>query len=268
MTSPSAGGPLDGRVSVVTGAARGLGAGIAWALAARGARLVCVDVADASQTASEIKAAWPGSQATSAVVDVSDRENVHAAWQAVVSEFGRLDVLVNNAGLVQAFAPLQDLPDAAISRILAVNLHGTMICSAEAIPLLPDGSGRIINMASQYGKLGRPGYAAYSATKAGVVGLTQSLALELAPRGITVNCICPGTMLTEMVRETFDQRASASSHQATGEALMDAFPREHIPLARIGTPEDVGAMVAWIASDEASFTTGAAFNVTGGETIF
>lgn len=251
---------LEGRVAVVTGAARGLGAGIADRLARAGARVVIADVIDGAATA----AGLPGSGHTFRSLDVTDGAAVDALMASVRADHGRLDILVNNAGVSQPIGTVLDTPDEVIDRVFAVNVKGVIRCSrAAARVMLADGGGRIINIASQTGKRAWPEWGVYSASKFAVVGLTQVMALELAPT-VTVNAICPGTMLTDMARTGF--RASLKE----GDTLDAAFARKAatIPAGRLGTADDVGAMAAWLASDDCSFTTGAAFNLTGGEEVF
>ncbi|MGH7292015.1 MAG: SDR family NAD(P)-dependent oxidoreductase, partial [Myxococcota bacterium] len=178
-------------------------------------------------------------------------------------------VLVNNAGIMQKFSNLSDVSAEDVARILEVNLGGPIAVSAAAIPHITRKWGRIINMASQYGVQGRPGFAIYCASKAGVIGMTQSLALELAAEGITVNAVCPGTHLTGMLLDRFHGEAEEQGlPPEAATRLIDEFAEATIPVGRIGTAEDVGAIVAWIASPDASFSTGASFNVAGGETLF
>lgn len=259
---------LEGRVALVTGAARGLGAGISRALAADGATVILADVLDAGDTAAEI-GADTGADTWATTLDIRDRDAATSLLEQIVSRHGHLDILVNNAGVFHNFAALPDIPDEDVTRVIDINLRGTAVMSAAAIPFISKGTGRIINMASQYGVEGRPGYAIYCATKAGVIGLTQSLALELASEGITVNAVCPGTHLTDMLEERFRLEAENKGlPPEAASALIDEFAAATIPVGRIGTAADVGSIVSWIASDAASFSTGASFNVAGGETLF
>jgi NAD(P)-dependent dehydrogenase (short-subunit alcohol dehydrogenase family) len=253
-------GRLDNRVALVTGAARGLGEGIARAFAAEGATVVCADVIDASPVAS----ALPSAKAIR--LDVTDSEQVDAAVADTVAEFGSLDILANNAGVSQPIGTFLETADETIERILAVNVKGVIYCSRSAARAMIEGGrgGRIVNTASQVGKCAWPNWGMYSASKAAVIGITQAMAVELAPHGITVNAVCPGTMLTDMTRTGFGETASK---QGTDRDELLAQHVQTIPLGRLGTPEDMGLMCAWIASDESRFTTGAAFNLTGGENV-
>ena len=161
--------------------------------------------------------------------------------------------------------PLLDTPDDVIERVLSVNVKGVLYCSRAAVRvMIGRRSGRIINISSQAGKCGAPNWAVYSASKAAVIAATQALALEVAQHSITVNCICPGPMLTEMTRASIREEADA---KGKSEDEMLAERGRSLPVGRFG-PEDVGAMVAWIASDDSAFTTGASFNLTGGESVF
>jgi NAD(P)-dependent dehydrogenase (short-subunit alcohol dehydrogenase family) len=170
---------------------------------------------------------------------------------------------VNNAGVAQPIAEMLDTPDEVIDRVFAVNVKGVIACSRAAGRVMREQSrGRIINTASQVAKVPWPGWGTYSASKAAVVAITQVMAVELAPFNVTVNCICPGTMMTNMTRTGFGEGAAAAGRDVDE---MIREKAESIPLRRLGTAEDIGNMAAWIASDEACYTTGAAFNLTGGE---
>jgi 3-oxoacyl-[acyl-carrier protein] reductase len=258
---------LAGRVAIVTGAARGLGAGIARALAKEGATVVRADL-PGHQSGREQHASEDSRDTPWIDLDVTDREGVEEVVQSIHAECGSIDILVNNAGVMQPESALIDTPQDVIASILAVNVIGTINCSqAVGRVMQAQRSGRIILIASQTGKLPWPGMGIYAASKAAVISLTQCFALELAPWNILVNCICPGTMwspggMTEMV---FAREAAKS-----GITLDDALraKAKSIPLGRLGTPEDVGAMAAWMASDDLAFTTGASFNLTGGEQVF
>jgi 3-oxoacyl-[acyl-carrier protein] reductase len=257
-------GRLDERVAIVTGSARGLGEGIARKLAEEGAVVVCADVVDASDTAASLKPSASGRRGKAVHLDVTDTAQVERVFNEVAQEYGSLDILCNNAGVAQPILSMLDTTDEVVDRVLAVNVRGVLACSrAAGRIMLAQGSGRIINTASQVGKNAWPGWGIYSASKAAVIAITQVMARELAPT-VVVNAICPGTMLTDMTRTGF--RAGA----AEGED-WEANLAEHtaaIPFKRLGTPEDMGNLAAWLASDECSFTTGAAINLTGGEVTF
>ena len=254
--------PLRDRVALLTGAAGDLGRGIAPALAARGATVVCADIRGTDELAESL----PDGRGRPLLLDVTDSGAVEQAVARIGEEHGRLDILVNNAGLAQAPAPLADTPDAVIERVLDVNVKGVLHCARAAARLmLRQRSGRIVNIASQAGKSGVANWAVYCASKAAVVAATQAQALELAPHGITVNAICPGPMLSEMTLQTVALEAAATG--ADRHALLEAHAAA-VPVGRLGTPAELGEMVAWIASDSSSFTTGASFNLTGGMSVF
>jgi NAD(P)-dependent dehydrogenase (short-subunit alcohol dehydrogenase family) len=252
---------LEGRVALLTGAAGELGAAIAAALAARGALVVCADV----RSAAAVLDALPHGRGRPLTLDVTDAAGVRTAVAQVAREHGRLDVLVNAAGVAHAPTPLAQMPDAVIERVIDVNLRGVLHCSREAARAMAgQGFGRIVNIASQAGRAGVAGWSVYCASKAAVIAATQSLALELAPHGVTVNAICPGPMRTRMTAGTVRLEAATSGRD---EADVLAEQVRAVPLGRLGEPAELGEMVAWIASDACSFTTGASFNLTGGMSV-
>ena len=259
-------GRLDDQVALVTGAARGLGAGISRALAAEGALVVCTDILDSEAVASGLPTSPSGRRGMAALLDVTDTLQVENVIAEVVRNYGSLDILVNDAGVPQPKADVADTPDEVVNHVLAVNVRGVFAtCRAASRIMRERRRGRIINIASQVGKLAWAQGAIYAASKAAVISITQALALELGPYNVTVNSICPGTIDTEMTRYVWGQLAVAAG-QDTNTFL--ASKAASIPVGRLGTAEDVGAMVVWLASDAASFTTGAALNLTGGEQVF
>jgi NAD(P)-dependent dehydrogenase (short-subunit alcohol dehydrogenase family) len=254
---------LTGKVAIVTGGAGGLGGGVARALSAAGAFVICTDRKDATGAVARLPGD-AGGQA--ALLDVTRPADVDRFFDDVAAEFGRLDILVNAAGIAQPPAALTATGNDVIDRVLDINVKGVLYCSRAAARLMgAAGYGRIITISSQAGKSGWADWAVYCASKAAVITATQALALELSGRGVTANCICPGAMLTDMTRASF--RAEAAKTGADPEEMLRERGQA-LPAGRLGTPEDVGFMAAWLASDEASFTTGATLNLTGGESVF
>jgi 3-oxoacyl-[acyl-carrier protein] reductase len=257
--------PLAGRVTIVTGAAKGLGEGIARRLAADGAVVACADVLPTEELVAELPPPANGEPHMGAPLDVSDTAAVDAFVAAVAERYGRLDGLVNNAAVIQPRLAVTDTPDEVIERVLAVNLIGTFACARAAARIMRErGGGRIVNFSSQVAKQPWPELGVYAAAKAGVVALTQTMALELASDRVFVNCICPGSMHTDQMRGGFAEVA-----ERRGISLEEAVEekRRTMPLGRLGEPEDAAALVAWLLSEEASFSTGATFNLTGGESV-
>ncbi len=226
--------------------------------------MICLDKDLPDRTSDSINAGLGQKVAVARQLDVRDHDEVEIALSEIADEYG-LDVMVNNAGVAHTVANLLDTGDDVVDAVFAVNVFGVLACSRAAARLMiaKGQGGRIINTASQAGKSAWPGWGVYSASKACVISLTQCLALELAPYKITVNAICPGTMLTDMTRTGFS--AGLKQGQTLEGVLADKVAS--IPLGRLGTPEDIGAMVAWLASADAGFTTGAAINLTGGEMV-
>jgi 3-oxoacyl-[acyl-carrier protein] reductase len=240
---------MDGRVALVTGASRGIGRAVALALAARGAVVVAAAREDhAAAVVDEI--AGQGGRAEAVSVDVTDAAAVAAVADAVLERLGRIDVLVNNAGITRDQLVLR-MKRADWDAVLATNLTGAFICVQAVLkPMIKQRSGRIINITSVVGQSGNAGQANYAASKAGLIGMTKALALEVASRGITVNAVAPGLIDTDMTR--------AISGGAHGDWA------DRIPLGRLGTAGDVAAAVAFLASDEAAYITGQVLAVNGG----
>ena len=257
-------GRLDDRVALVTGGSRGLGEGIARHLAADGAVVVVADVMDATDVANSLPPSPSGRKSTALHLDVTDTTEVDRVIEEIGRGFGSLDILANNAGVSQPIAHVVDTADDVIDRVFAVNVRGVIACTRAASRIMKEQQrGRIINTASQVGKTAWPDWGVYSASKAAVIGITQVTAVELAPWNIQVNAICPGTMLTNMTRTGM---SGYLKDDMTLEQMI-ADKEETIPMKRLGTPDDVGNLVAFLVSDECSFTTGAAINLTGGEMV-
>ena len=244
-----------GRVAVVTGGASGMGLAIARQLASRGDRVAVLDLQDeaALRAAEELRES--GAAALGVAADVTDRNAVERALGKVRAELGPVAILVTSAG-VDSFEKFTDITTQSWERVLAVNLTGTFHCVQAAVSdMLEARWGRIVTISSSSAQSGAPRMAHYVASKAGVIGLTKALALDLAPHGITVNCIPPGIIDTPMLR-----RAEAAGDVGKIEKLA---PRM-IPVGRAGTPEDVAAACGFLCSDEAGFITGQVIGVNGG----
>jgi NAD(P)-dependent dehydrogenase (short-subunit alcohol dehydrogenase family) len=256
------GAEAAGRVALVTGAGRGMGAAIAKRLAADGHLVAVADVhgGRAEQTARAIDPA--GERAVAVVADVSDAVSVADMVAEVTHGLGAPSILVNNAGVISA-APFTELAESEWDRILAVNLKGQYLCARAVLPaMLRRGWGRIINIASDAGKTGEPYIAHYAASKFGVVGLTQSLALEYAQAGITVNAVCPAITDTDMMGQL------ARDMEGAGAPLPEAGWRAafvaEIPMGRPMAPDEIAGVCAFLAGDGAAAITGQAINVSGG----
>jgi meso-butanediol dehydrogenase/(S,S)-butanediol dehydrogenase/diacetyl reductase len=254
---------LRGKVAIVTGGGRGIGYSIAERLVAEGALVAILALHAESVDNAVAKLGANQGQVTGLVADVTHEDEVKNAVARTVAAFGRLDVMVNNAGTI-AISQLVDMTTEAWDRVVDVNLRGVFLgCREAARQMIAQGNGgRIINGASGAGRRGSSLISAYSATKAGVIGLTQSLAEELAPHGITVNAYCPGHVTSTPMWDFVDREMASITGEEIG-AAKRAAERE-APLGRAAKPEEVAAAVAFLASDEASFITGESLLIDGG----
>ncbi|MFZ5904494.1 MAG: SDR family NAD(P)-dependent oxidoreductase [Chloroflexota bacterium] len=256
---------LEDQIAIVTGGARGIGKGIATRLALDGAKVVLIDIDidTAGVTSKELNE--KGFQTMAIETDVSKLSDVNKAVKKVCSTFGPPDILVNNAGIYTS-APLLEVKPKEWNRTLEVNLTGAFYFSqAVAIHLIKKQYGRIINISSIGGKVGWLRNHAYCASKAGLIGLTRVLALELAPYGITVNAICPGSTLTNMLVEV-DENECRFEGLEKGTFLREQVNR--IPLKRYAQSDDISSLVAFLVSREANHITGQAINIDGGTVMY
>jgi len=256
---------LRGRVAIVTGAAQGLGEAIAHRLAAEGANVVVADLNEdgARKVASEIERER-GAKALAVRCDVTSEDEVAAMVRAAVDAFGRLDILVSNAGILIA-GDVVEFEPARWRKVIEVNLVGYFLCAREAARVMrAQRSGVIIQINSKSGKRGSFKNSAYAASKFGGIGLTQSLALELAPEGIRVNAVCPGNLLDSPLWVDSLYAQYAQRWGMTQEEVRRKY-EEQVPLGRGCTYDDVCNVVVFLAGDEASYMTGQAINVTGGQ---
>jgi NAD(P)-dependent dehydrogenase (short-subunit alcohol dehydrogenase family) len=244
---------LEGRVAVVTGGGRGIGKAICAKLIEAGAKVVVADIDEdsAKQTAKELSG--PSGAVIGSFVDVAQEGSVSSLMQMVLETFGKIDILVNDAGIMYR-TRLMDISLDEWERTLQVNLTGAFLCTKAVLPIMRESEfGRIVNISSSAGRsVSTLGGAHYTASKAGLLGLTRAAAKEVSPLGITVNAICPGLIETKMAMET-----------TTPEELqrfLDSFP-----IPRLGSPEEIGHLVVFLCSDEAAYITGASLDVNGGD---
>ena len=254
------------RLALVTGAGSGLGRAIAQAFAARGAVVGAIDIDEAAARDTARLIAKRGERASAYGADMSKSAEVDAAVSAAVREHGALEIMVNNAGVLDGYFSVDEMDESLWRRVIDIDLTGVFLGSKRALAeMLPRGRGRIVNMASVAGLNGSGGGAAYIAAKHGVVGLTRQMAVAYAARGITVNCVCPGAIPTALRQNS--QRIlgpGAPDMSGRGVAVNDDQVRALIPAGGRGTVEDVASAVCYLASDEAGYVTGHSLVVDGG----
>jgi 2-hydroxycyclohexanecarboxyl-CoA dehydrogenase len=242
---------LEGKIAIVTGAGQGIGRGIATKLAAEGATVVVTDINE--DTAKETAATIGG---VGIRTDVTSRESVEAMVEQVMRQFGRIDVLVNNAGWDKS-GPFVDSDPADWDRIIAINLYGVLHTSKAVLPIMAaQGAGSVVNLASDAGRVGSSGEAVYSAAKGGIIAFTKTIARETARHRLNVNCVCPGPSDTPLFQEV-----------AAGNPKLAESLKRVIPFGRLGTAEDIAPAVVFLVSDESGFVTGQTLSVSGGLTM-
>lgn len=245
---------LKDRVAIVTGGARGIGHAIAERMLRSGAGVCLWDIDAAALEAAKAELAALGKVHT-ATVDLTSITSVEAAAASTIGAFGKIDILVNNAGIAGTNAKTWETDPAEWQRVMAINLNGPFHCCHAVVPhMLKNGYGRIVNIASIAGKEGNPNAAHYSASKAGVVALTKSLGKELATSNIIVNAVTPAVIETDILKQLTQQHID--------------YMLSKIPMNRFGKKEEAAALVAWLSSEDCSFTTGAVFDLSGGRATY
>lgn len=249
------GGSLRDRVAIVTGAARGIGKATALKLTGEGASVVLVDILSDDLTLLVDQLNATGGNALGITVDISDKNAVYEMVDRASSHYGKLDILVNNAG-IDCAGLLEEAKEEDWDRTVKINLKGTFFCTQAVVPIMKANKyGKVVNVGSRV-SLGKPSRTVYSATKAGLIGMTRTWALELAKHGINVNYVGPGMISTEMFSRVNPEKSKKTA------ALIDS-----IPLKRMGKPEDVANLISFLSSDEASFVTGQTIFICGGMTV-
>jgi len=245
---------LKSRTAIVTGAARGIGLATAQKLLSSGAAVALWDI-DAAALDKAVASLKHHGELHAAVVDVTDEASIATGVDALIRDAGRIDVLVNNAGITGGNAPTWQLAPDVWRRVVEVNLIGPyLVCRAVVPHMIAAGYGRIVNIASIAGKDGNPNASHYSASKAGLIGLTKSLGKELATTGVLVNCITPAAAQTELFAQMKQEHID--------------YMLSKIPMNRFVAVDEIAAMVAWLASEECSFSTGAVFDISGGRAVY
>lgn len=243
---------LKGRVAVITGGARGIGFACAQRFIDSGARVALWDLDGDAITAA---VAGLGAAARGFVVDVANEGAINAARQSTLEAFGQIDIVVNNAGITGPNVKTWEYPPADFRRVVEIDLVAPYLVSRALVPhMIERGYGRIVNIASVAGKEGNPNAPAYSAAKAGLIGLTKSLGKELATSGVLCNCVTPAAAETDIFKQMTEAHI--------------AFMKSKIPMNRFVQVEEIAAMVAWLASEDCSFTTGGVFDISGGRATY
>jgi 3-oxoacyl-[acyl-carrier protein] reductase len=246
---------LANRFAVITGAAQGIGFAVAQRLAIAGASVVIIDVNAEGLEEAACKLDAIGVSAKTYICDISDPDSIRTVFGAILDAYKRIDILVNNAGVGGRFAPIQEQTDDDWQQVIRVDLTGVFLCCRAVIPhMISQRYGRIINVSSLAGKEGSPDMVPYSAAKAGVIGLTKALAREVAKDNILVNVVTPAIIETPLLKEMPLQKA---------QLLLG-----RTPVGRFGRPDEVAAMVHWLASEDVSYTTGAVFDLSGGRATY
>jgi NAD(P)-dependent dehydrogenase (short-subunit alcohol dehydrogenase family) len=252
---------FEKQVAIITGAASGIGRACAVRFAQEGANVACLDLNEAANEATVTQCRELGVEAIALPCNVADLDSVQVAVEATMSRWGRVDILVTSAGIYSG-APLPEVSLSQWQRLIDVNLTGVFLCNQAVAPILMEQrSGSIVNISSMAGKTSWPASAEYSASKSGVIGLTRSVAMELAPYGATVNAVCPGNTLTEMVRNVAETVGSQDG--MTAEEWLQLRASE-CPMKRMAEPWEIAGVVAFLASEDSRYLTGQAIEVDGG----
>lgn len=254
---------VTGKVAIVTGAARGIGKGIAETLAMEGCKVVMADILDlVKESAKEVAEKYPSSEASAVILDVSDEMAVKALVEGTVEKFGKLDIMANNAGMHMHTGKVWETKEEQLDRVLAVNFKGIFFgCKYAALQMMKQKSGTITNTGSFFGKVGHLDSATYGASKAAVHTMTQSLALEIAPYNVNVNALCPGLAASEMHWGFVeaDAKTLGISFDEMKEKELD-----EIPLHRYGYGKDLAGAIMWLSTPSGEYITGQLINVNGG----
>jgi NAD(P)-dependent dehydrogenase (short-subunit alcohol dehydrogenase family) len=256
---------LEGKVALVTGAAQGIGQAVAYCLAQNGADIAALDINLDGVTSNLPAITALGRQALALQADVTSKSQIHAAVDQTMARFGRIDILVNCAGIVVS-SLIENLPEEVWDKVMAINTKSVFLITQAVIPIMKNQqSGKIVNISSQAAKVGEAGNGVYCASKAAVSMLTQVLALELAPYQVNVNAICPGYTDTVIMRQVFEKRGPIENMTP---AEYETRLLTDVPLKRMARPEEIGELAAFLASDKASYITGIAITIAGGKVLF